>query len=866
MTTRHLIAGSFCLFLAAICSADPVATIKGTVTYSDGKPVEGAVVSYRYSTSPQKSYQTAKTDAQGRYELPKAAAEGFDAAPSAADPFASGATLQIESAPGVNKLTLPKPLDFDVKPGDVLTKDITLRRSLTLAGKVINETNGKPAPGISLFVSTNDENIGESMTLPGTVTTATDGSFKTEVPSGTRVQIMVAPLGAAFDDEANDNPFQMTPTTFETLTADKTDITIRVRLVETVPFTGKVVDAAGQPVSEAMVTATLTQMVQSGSDGAFTLNVPANRSVEISANSADRAGILTITPGQREGTITVRNKVDRSCVVSTPEGTPAGHLTFSYRPVMKGFGAYTMGGSATTDAQGKCTMAGVVPAFRYEIDWASGNEQNRDYDTGSATVDLTALKDDEPVRFTANQYTNALMGKVVDSAGKPVAGAKIYANHSPLVRADKKNTDPSATSAADGSFELGTLGGGVIDLLIAADGCRSSIFQTRTDNIDFVATLNKLDEKYARKVQVLGTDGNPLAGAQVRIASQGKPTQTLTTGASGNVDLPAGPGDAKVIIVCDAPGCAYGIDGFDGSIAGTLRVALQKPSDPWKVRLVDEQDKPMAGIAIHLLDLDQSSAGLLPNQSLNELLKQNLADAVPVGNWKTDASGVATVERLPANRTVRIAVQRPDGSEIKRWLTPQSAGRTVTIRFARPATFTGKLVDTDNKPVTALDQARIMLYSQEQYESPIASDGSFSITGIEPGTYRTHIFVAGGKDQWAIADDQQQTEFTPAQTRTMDVKVHRMLLIRGRFEGKTDDAEQVMIGATKAGRSQFGQVTADGTFEIAVSAPGEYTLQYQRLAGGTPQMMPAQTVKVIAGQNLEGVVVKARAAASKPAK
>ena len=78
----------------------------------------------------------------------------------------------------------------------------------------------------------------------------------------------------------------------------------------------------------------------------------------------------------------------------------------------------------------------------YQINWQGEHERNRDYGDGSTTFSLATLKADEPIRFTANQYLNALMGKVVNTRGEPIPDARFDVRSSNLARQSNELYNP----------------------------------------------------------------------------------------------------------------------------------------------------------------------------------------------------------------------------------------------------------------------------------------------------------------------------------------------------------------------------------------------------------------------------------------
>ena len=103
----------------------------------------------------------------------------------------------------------------------------------------------------------------------------------------------------------------------------------------------------------------------------------------------------------------------------------------------------------------------------------------------------------EPIRFTAKMYINALMGRVVNEKGDPVAGAQVRAQPSDNGRGPSpmrpddytKAVQNPAVTDKDGRFTIERLAAGAAVLQVSAAGYKFKLLPVRTDDVDVTAKL-----------------------------------------------------------------------------------------------------------------------------------------------------------------------------------------------------------------------------------------------------------------------------------------------------------------------------------------------------------------------------------------
>jgi hypothetical protein len=172
--------------------------------------------------------------------------------------------------------------------------------------------------------------------------------------------------------------------------------------------------------------------------------------------------------------------------------------------------------SAQTDSSGQAALTGVGPGWRTLRVLAAGY---------APSVQLVSVDPSAPVqRHSVKLETGApVRGRVVDSATRPVAGAKVWARSSsdPFPTVDP--TADAVVSARDGSFELKMVAAGTYQFM-AADGVNGEA-ATPPIALDGVTALEGIEirmlEGSVLTGTVLGPEGGVVAGARVRVSTQG---------------------------------------------------------------------------------------------------------------------------------------------------------------------------------------------------------------------------------------------------------------------------------------------------------------------------------------------------------
>ncbi len=434
--------------------------------------------------------------------------------------------------------------------------------------------------------------------------------------------------------------------------------------------------------------------------------------------------------------------------------------------------------------------------------------------------------------LSAPARAGEIRGRILsDRADKSAAGVMISAvpweAPGEEARREMKGAEPpkpiaSATTGADGSFVLA---------VPPAEPGKEKLFRVRAEGAGVVPVL--FEGVYdAGETEDLGEHtlphGERLSG--VAVDSSGKPvagaTVSLEPGVAGGDDL------AYSVVARKAVTGEDGKFQFEEASATGNRVTVEKTGlapvretglragalprpitvragDPVSGTVLAANKKPVAGA---LVRLESSRA---------------------TTRWvETDAEGRFTIPNAPDGRGILVVDagdagwgSRPD---VK---LPLSAGRTIAIALAQPASLDGKVVD--EKTGSAVPRAKVFVkangFARLVRTGP---DGAYHVKGIPPQTYRLSVDEARYVP-WVRPD----LGLAPGEAKRLDVAVTLGATLAGRVVDENGapvpaargtlirGGENALAGIRRMLR-MGGEVTAfrsraDGTFKATRLAPGD---------------------------------------------
>jgi uncharacterized GH25 family protein len=369
--------------------------------------------------------------------------------------------------------------EIDGKGGGVLTRDFPLRRGVTISGRVVDDANGKPIPGVRVLAFGGG---GRFTPMGKTARTLSrpDGTFLIENVSVTEAaewtdgeRRKTGKFAAAL--LALKEGWQLVRPQEVPVPGGQGRVTnVEIRMTASPRATCRVVDPAGKPVTGARVQVVTGDKsvlefqalmdvkpaeMRTDGEGCFAVPLPVNHAALVLVLHPDFAwGIRefkNLGPGARVEGILIRLTPGGSVkgVFLSQDGAPLSgeKLTASYlgesgkgdilREMMD---PESVMPTAVTDAQGRFELAHLRPGL-WEIEPASekfprgATKKVRIQEGEAAQVQIRVVP---PL---------AIEGLVVDEAGAPLGGIRITATA--LSGGDRE----SARSAEDGTFRIGDL-------------------------------------------------------------------------------------------------------------------------------------------------------------------------------------------------------------------------------------------------------------------------------------------------------------------------------------------------------------------------------------------------------------------------
>lgn len=276
-----------------------------------------------------------------------------------------------------------------------------------------------------------------------------------------------------------------------------------------------------------------------------------------------------------------------------------------------------------------------------------------------------------------------IAGRVLDSAGNPLAGIEIEAS-----RVDATGRDTRTTSRRDGRYVLEGLGAGNYRLTsreTASHPLRSILARAGTEGVDFV-----LGERRTLRIHGVVSDerGDPVAA--VRVEPLGHATARVETGADGRYELRFDAAHATNLLLV-----RFHADGYE---THEDRIRLDTELSAEGLRR-DVELTPAEG-RFALTGRVRVTRGEVP-VGLNVYLRSNRLRANLQG--ATDADGDFRIEDVRAGDDWRLSV-RPGSGYNDFLLGPLSldAGSDPLEVVLEPVTagvVTGRMVDPDGRPV-----------------------------------------------------------------------------------------------------------------------------------------------------------------------
>ncbi len=579
---------------------------------------------------------------------------------------------------------------------------------------------------------------------------------------------------------------------------------------------GQVIDEHEQPVAHAQVGIDCNppRTVESDESGSFVIEHLIARAYTLEASAAKGyAGPVHIRLGAKPEPLTLRLQPGGSVEVTVTDGlAPIANALVELRS--------TVTFHATTDAKGIAVLAHVGATWAPLVANAPG--------FSPAAMMLGTSGDSVAHAALVLHRGVAVSGRVIDEAGKPVAGARIVATNAsepfPLVDPRRDGID----SKSDGTFELPAISAGTWRFTATHAG--SSPSTSAPIILDGVHPRANIELVLASGATITGavvdSTGAPVPGANVRVVVRGhvfwRAQRQAFTAADGTFAITGLPRRAVDIVAEHATGASK-IAPLDLEANATQKLVITLAiTGTIAGTVVDGAGAPIGDA--------QVTAEPDPARSPAELMAEVVrGPQVAV----SDQAGAFTLAGIP-DGTYRLRASRPGASETEQELaalvTATPGEHAVKLVVHERGTLTGKVAFASGGHPVAFT-VRLGSTVGSSFATP---DGSFSL-GAAAGTHS--LVIDGVSFVSARAREVTITEGKPTDLGTITVEAGRSISGRVLDErGSPVAGARVAAGALLTGGggelyiadesigAKDGTSDADGRFEIDGFAPGPLTI------------------------------------------
>lgn len=473
------------------------------------------------------------------------------------------------------------------------------------------------------------------------------------------------------------------------------------------------------------------------------------------------------------------------------------------------------------------------------------------------------------------QEGDVVGGKVVDTAGKPLAGVQVVVGARLTVAPVAFGRDAGVTDAR-GEFECrGFKSGDVIAAVRRAPGEPWTITPAQSMLKPFVITLPsrrvltlRLISEVGRPIEspriaLYGLGGKERGGMAVPFAVFGfahpVPIATrqrkLEDGRIQIADLEAG----GYVVMVKAAGHGAAVDNVDLSTDMEAEVRLPAAHSV-DVLVHDGADKPIANAAVYMQ-------------------LKGKAETFPVHAGRTDAAGKLTIRDAAGEAVVVEATHPRYGSTSKRTSLPATG--PVTLELAEPGAIEGEVTE-DGKPPEPGKYMVVANRPWSEEHGPVGGmpsmtvldlDGKFALRGLQPGKWRVEVVkslkairsfgsMAEGMYSMRVAGElpEREVDLTAGKTVQVRFETNEPHVVDGpsaNVSGTLIVDGRPGVGMTVQGwseRQRAAEVDAAGQFDFGAVKEGHIYLSVidstDDSAGPMRRELWSQSVEVKAGNNV----------------
>lgn len=631
---------------------------------------------------------------------------------------------------------------------------------------------------------------------------------------------------------------------------------VNIALLAEGHITGIVTNGLGTPVANATVIAQATECcpgsgyATTAADGTYDVGSLAPGEYVVEAHAAGLA------PAYFNGTYDV-NTATR---VQVPAGGTKPGVNFalaagatitgyvrdaSANPIQDAFVYASRGGQCCLDgyaysaADGSYTIADLAPGS-YRIDASATGFVREYYNNTSVYSDATLVAlaiggSAGNIDFSLGTG-GSISGVVRNAQSTPIAGALVYAAQ------DGCCTSQSATTAADGSYQITTLAPGNYRVTASAAGYAGEYYgdtqsyasatlvgvndNADTPDIDFSLADEAVIRGYVR-------DGanQPIAGAWVYDAAETCCSSSVQTAADGSYELRGLPaGDA--VLEADAAGFVreYYDDAQNFSDATLIPLAPGVTQNDINFQLaaeatisgvvVDEDtSQPIANAWVYV-DEDGCCAG---DTVLTDSNGAYTADGLPAGSYRVQVSAQGYIDEYYDN-----AVSYGDATLVV--LTTGQHRSGIDVALDEGAHIRGTVRNAGAQPLSGIEVFASATGGSDGGYGFTALDGTYDISGLAAGEYIVEAFGEPYAREYydnvyAFDDATAIVLADSGEANGIDFSLDLGATITGTVyaeDGTTPLADAFVDASSTAGGSGFAQSDANGVYTITMLPPGTY--------------------------------------------
>ena len=625
--------------------------------------------------------------------------------------------------------------------------------------------------------------------------------------------------------------------------------------------------------------------VRSGDDGRFAVALPRDRNGALGLADADLVFFAGNAPRVRGGkgdqdlgdVAVVRASVVRGRV-QDEAGAPLADVRVDADRGL--FGPMGRGGVRSA-ADGSFTLAALAPGALTLRAGLAG------YLPSSQELELQAEEQRDGLVVTL-RTGKAIAGRVVDDRGVAVAGIRVGFNRLEMrggIGFERFVTEEAATTDANGWFALAGLGDDAVTLrAVGKEHAPATMAEVAVGTLDVLLRVERFG---AIEGVLVGADGAPIAGSEVRLGAPGDGFEFLgeadqvggvartrngaaRSGADGTFRI-EGVKPGKLTIRATGKGHRPArLDGVQVAAAQTskgVRLVADRGAVA-RVRVVDAAGVPVAGAKVRVDTPSPRGQGMTigADGSMQVAIQSTTVvtdgdetqflGPTALGRATTDADGRCEIPGLPAG-DVEVQATHPDHAAALPAATvlPATGGVDVQLALRQPGFVAVTVLGSDGTPVAEADVfvARAGDDSGDRKRLRTDAEGKAMSPALLPGEYTAvlaraaksnsgrpaaglgFVVMGGGAD---VLEGSRIAVAVPA-GRTVEATLRQPVLARvlGVVTGADGPVAGCVVELVRGGEMSFGgfgasspkaTTGADGSYVFEGVDAGDYTLSYGR--------------------------------------